>query len=150
MTLFASAYIDGFDPSGPLSYAESPFWTVLALSVGCVATVIILIASENRGGQKKSPTSKVFLSLVAVMVAVCPVFVSTEVPPYSVGKEAARWAHDRYGVEMTPGDARSLFGPSGRTVEITLDDGTAVATRADGDGSVLVRSGSDELPVVGD
>lgn len=29
-------------------------------------------------------------------------------------------------------------------------DGTAVATRADGEGSVLVRSGSDELPVVGD
>ena len=53
MTLFASAYIDGFDPSGPLRYAESPFWTVLALSVGCVATVVILIASENQGGQKK-------------------------------------------------------------------------------------------------
>lgn len=150
MELLSSTHPDGFEPSGPLSYAESPFWTILALSAGCVATLVIFIASEKRDGQGKSPALKVLLALVAMMVAACPVFVSTQAPPYGVSSEAARWAHDRYGVEMTPGDARSLFGAGGHNSEATLDDGTTVATRADGEGSVLVRSGSDELPVVGD
>lgn len=145
MTLLASAYIDGFDPSGPLIYAESPFWTVLALSVGGVALIVIFIVSENRGGQKRSPASKVFLSLVAMMVAACPVLVSTEAPPYSVGKEAARWAHDRYGVDMADYDVKSLingFSSGSSTSTVMLDDGQKITGRKISGKIILVKRGS--------
>jgi len=147
MTLLASAYIDGFDPSAPMRYAESNFLTQVVLTgmfIAATAIVIFFVADDRLLWKLRNSIALSVASFVVMSAIALPIIVGTS-DIYNAEAAAAKWAHDRYGVDMADYDVKSLingFSSGSSTSTVMLDDGQKITGRKISGKIILVKRGS--------
>src|SRR5699024_10452160 len=110
MSLLASAYIDGFDPSAPMRYAESKFLTQVVLTgmfIAATDIVVFCFADDSLRWKLRNSIALSVASFVVMSAIALPIIVGTS-DIYNAEAAAAKWAHDRYVVDMADYDVKSL------------------------------------------